>query len=234
MATVQTFVRGNRPRIVYDTFYSTVFAYPSAGGFVRKEITAAELDWLGLRAEPSNDTSDESIPILAEKMYASDSINKEDAFALRLMQLGGRWWPNQKLYDRHPIRGLPLPYGHHFPRDLDIGYSLEGVYVLQSRPAHSKYDDGLPGVASEKPETWSRLLLCVTMEERYKVLRAFGAVMYSSVEECPDLPDSLEEGIAQGQHYAELLRKMEDPRYQSEWVTSLPPLQPNEYFEQVM
>lgn len=114
-----------------------------------------------------------------------------------------------------------LPYGHHYPPDLDIGYTSEGVLVLRTWADNSIYLDGLPDVAPRKPETWSRLSLCGTMEERCEVLRNFGAVMYTSVDECPDLPNSLEEGIAQGKYYAELLRRMEGPYYLDQWLNGL-------------
>ena len=183
---------------------------------MRKSITPAELEWFGLKSRSWNEALNESAPIAVD---AGDDANDEDAFALRVMQLGGRWWPNQKLYERH--RAADLPYGHHYPPDLDIGYTAEGMLVLRTWADNSIYLDDLPDVAPQKPGTWSRLSLCNTMEERCEVLRDFGAVMYNSVEECPDLPNSLEEGIAQGKYYAELLRKMEDPNYLDRWLSGL-------------
>lgn len=64
-------------------------------------------------------------------------------------------------------------------------------------------------------------MLCRTMEERCEVLREFGAVFYKSVQECPDLPESLEEGIATGKEYELLLKKMEDRDYVDWWMNSL-------------
>jgi hypothetical protein len=220
MATLsQTFLHGNKPRIVHGISFSDIFSYPSAGGFIRKSITQAELEWLGLKPRLWSETSNKSIPIAADKMYASDDMDMEDAFALRIMQLGGRWWPDRRLYERHPDNDFP--YGHHYPPDLDIGYNSEGVFVLRTRADNSINYQNLPDIAPKKPETWSRLSLCATMEERCIVLRDFGAVVYNSVEECPDLPNSLEEGITQGKQYAELLRKMEDPHYLDQWLCSL-------------
>ena len=186
---------------------------------MRKSITQVELEWLGLRPRQLSETSNKSIPIAVDKTDASDDADTEDAFALRMMQLGGRWWPNKKLYERHPDNAFP--YGHHYPPNLDVGYDSDGVLVLRTRADDTMDYMNLPNVAPEKPDTWSRLSLCATMEERCMVLRDFGAVMYNSVEECPDLPSSLEEGIARGEYYAELLRKTEDPLYMDQWIASL-------------
>jgi hypothetical protein len=51
------------------------------------------------------------------------------------------------------------------------------------------------------------------MEERCDVLREFGAVYYKSVKDCPDVPGSLEEGVAQGREYERLVKLMEDRDY---------------------
>jgi hypothetical protein len=59
------------------------------------------------------------------------------------------------------------------------------------------------------------------MEERCDVLREFGAVYYKSVKDCPDVPGSLEEGVAQGREYERLVKLMEDRDYVTEWWDSL-------------
>lgn len=216
---LETCLPSDRPRIVHGISISQVFAYPSLGGFVCKRLTPAELDWLDLKPKHWNETSNASSPIADDKMHASDSDEEENAFALRLMQLGGRWWPSQKLYNRHP--DINIPYGHHYPPDVDIGYTSEGIFVLRTRVDSLIYYGEFPDVAPEKPETWSRLSLCATIEERGKVLRDFGAVLYDSVEECPDLPSSIEGEVEQGKYWAELLRKTEDPYYMDQWLSSL-------------
>ena len=215
----QTCIGGTNPRLVHGIAFSKIFSYPSAGGFVQKRITQAELEWLHLKPRIGNENSNESIPIAADKMFANEDVDEEDAFALRLMQLGGHWWRDQKLYKRHC--NADYPYGHHYPPDLDVGYTSEGVLVLRTLAGNSRYLEDLPDIAPEKPDTWSRLSLCATMEERCMVLRDFGAVLYDSIEECPDLPSSLDEGIARGEYYAELLRKMEDRSYMDQWLNSL-------------
>ena len=63
-----------------------------------------------------------------------------------------------------------------------------------------------------------------TMDERCAVLERFGAKFYANVEDCPDIPKSLEEGIGIGRKYESLLKKMEDyapEGYVDRWLDSL-------------
>ena len=201
----------NKPRILHSLSTSQVFAYPSAGGLVRKHITRVELDWLSLTPPTivSNATQ-----------RTSDDATVEDDLALRLMQIGGRWWPSIQLYERH--NEGEYYYGHHYPPDLDIGYpGTGGVLVLKTWAENSPYSGDLPDAPSMKPNDWSRLGLCRTMEERCDVLRDFGAIEYGSVEECPDVPRSLVDGIAFGKEYETLLKKMEDWEYVDKYLMSL-------------
>lgn len=75
--------------------------------------------------------------------------------------------------------------------------------------------------APEKPEDWSRLAACGTMDERCAVLRDFGATEWDDMKECSDIPQSLEEGVAEGKKYEVLLNKMKDVEYLDKWLMSL-------------
>lgn len=209
----QPALRSDKPRIVHGPLYSVVLSYPSQGGLVRKgAATRVELDWLGLMSPTSSDDGNQT--------QAIHNANEEDDFALRMMQLGGRWWPSEELFERHC--NADYPYGHHYPPHLDVCYPhTGGVLVLRTWAGNSPYLSDLPGVAPWKPDTWSRLSLCATMEERCDVLRAFGGSMYDSLRECPDVPESLEEGIAQWREYERLLKMMEDDRYVDQWFNTL-------------
>jgi hypothetical protein len=206
----------NSPRIMHGHVSSTIHSYPSLGGYVRKKITRVELDWLGIKS-PTN-SSDSST--FKNNTQASYDAHEEDTLALRMLQLGAHWWPDRYLYDRHrDANGYAVPYGHHFPPDVDVCYpSSGGLLVLRTWAGNSLYLDGLPGVAPEAPAGWSRLSLCANMEERCEVLREFGAVYFRSVEECPDVPETLEEGVAQGKEYERLLKLMEDMNYVDRWL----------------
>lgn len=207
MATMQTTFNVPKPRIAHAPRASKVFSYPSAGGFVMKSITRVELDWLGMM-----------LPFETGIHDATD----EDNLALRMMQIGGRWWPNERLYQLHRNgNGWLVPYGHHYPPDLDVGYCAEGVLVLSTWADNSPHLEDFPGVPPEKPDTWSKLSLCATMEERCEVLREFGAILYDSVEQAPDLPTSLEEGIERDREYEMLLTNMEDRDYRVQWAEGL-------------
>jgi hypothetical protein len=204
------------PRILHGPVYATVFSYPSLGGIVRKRVTRVELDWLDIGSPTGNGDYSAS----KNNTQASHDAKEEDVLALRMMQIGGRWWPNEQLFDRH--RNADVAYGHHFPPNLDVGYPCsEGLLILRTWAGNSQYLEGLPGVAPERPDEWSRITLCANMEERCEVLREFGAGFYKSVKECPDIPESLEEGVAQGKEYERLLKLMEDRDYVDQWLYSL-------------
>jgi hypothetical protein len=184
------------------------------GRFRTKRVTRVELDWLDI-GSPTD------YPAHGSNTQASYDAKEEDILALRMMQIGGRWWPNEQLFDRH--RNADVAYGHHFPPNLDVGCPScsEGLLILRTWAGNSQYLEGLPGVAPERPDEWSRITLCVNMEERCEVLREFGAVFYNSVKECLDIPESLEEGVAQGKEYERLLKLMEDRDYVDRWLYSL-------------
>ncbi|KAI4613511.1 uncharacterized protein J4E87_009812 [Alternaria ethzedia] len=153
---------------------------------------------------------------------------QEDAFALRMLHLGARWWPSLKFYERHtrdgiyPYGSISYPYGHHFPSDLHVAYTPNGsglwvlaVWAENSQSWLEEYDP------PRKPEDWVDLAYCRTMEERCKILEEFGATFYEDVEQCDKLPWNLDEGVREGKKYEGLLRKMEDDKYLDDWMMSL-------------
>ncbi|KAI0095840.1 hypothetical protein GGR51DRAFT_544540 [Nemania sp. FL0031] len=119
---------------------------------------------------------------------------------------------------------LTYPYGYHFPPDLHVAYSpsdspKQAVLVLKTFPDTSDYR--IAEDAPYKPNDYSRLAACKTMEEGWDVLRHFSATEYDDARMCPDIPQSLEEGFAEGRQYGELLKKMQDPGYLDQWLMSL-------------
>ena len=102
----------NGHRILHGMASSTIFSYPSLGGYVCKEITRVELDWLGIKS-PANSSDSR---VFKNNTQASYDAKEENILALRMLQLGAHWWPSQQLYDRH--RREDVPYGHHFPPDI--------------------------------------------------------------------------------------------------------------------
>lgn len=175
---------------------------------MRKKITRVELDWLDI--ESSAHGSDRLG--FKNNTLASHDAEQEDTIALPMLQLGGHCWPSQQLYNRH--KNADIPYGHHFPPDLNVGHpSSGGLLVLHVWASNSQCFDDLPGVPPEAPNEWLRLSLCANMEERCEMLREFGGVFYESVLECPDVPEFLEEGIAQGKEYEQHLKRMLDRGY---------------------
>jgi hypothetical protein len=196
---------GLQPRITFDS--SRVYAYPSLGGEISARVTAVELSWLGLSVSSAN-----------ESMI--DDTVQEDAFALRLLQIGGKWLPNKRFSRDTSGFFFELDYRYREPRrpDLDVGYLADGgillLQTLPGRPYERSWhhaDDELEPMP-EKPRDYSRLELCTTMEERCSVLRNFGATLYPSIENCTDgtLPRTLEEGIAQGKNHTDRIMEIND------------------------
>lgn len=200
-------------------------SYPSVGGIVTGRFTGAELEWLGFPRVSRY--SEVEVPAGDDEEF----FEKENAFAFRMMQLGARWWPSREFEAKHDT--LDYPYGYHYPPDVHVGYSSQStqsspssegkgnaVIILKTFAGNSPLR--LPEHdAPEKPEDWSRLAACRTMQERCDVLRDFGASEYADISKCPDTPQSLEEGVAEGRRYEALLRKMEDMKYLDEWLMSL-------------
>ncbi|KAH4927399.1 hypothetical protein HBI79_137060 [Parastagonospora nodorum] len=75
--------------------------------------------------------------------------------------------------------------------------------------------------APEKPETWARVALSASIDERCAVLKDLGASLYEDRERCDKLPKTLEEAITEGKKYEELMRKMEDGHYLDKWMEIL-------------
>lgn len=73
-----------QPRTIPGSLACTVFTYPSIGGIVIRHFTGLELDWLGFprtiayTERPVTDSEEER------------SLDAEDAFALRMIQLSAR------------------------------------------------------------------------------------------------------------------------------------------------
>ncbi|KAI0965229.1 hypothetical protein F4678DRAFT_476789 [Xylaria arbuscula] len=196
---------GARLRTIPGPYNCEVLAYPSTGGVVIARLLGVELEWLGI---PPTSPALEQLP---------DDQDGEDAFALNLMRLGGRWWPSLKFEALHDSQYCP--YGYHYPPDLHVAYLKQAVIVVKTFPAAC--NERLPEDAPRKPDDWSRLAACRTMEERWGVLKDFGATEYDDRKTCSDIPDSLEAGIAEGRRYEELLKKMQESEYRDRWLRSL-------------
>ena len=75
-----------------------------------------------------------------------------------------------------------------------------------------------PSLEGMPDDCSARINMTVTADERCEVLKSFGARFYDTVEECEDIPKTLEEGRLKGKRYELLLRKMEDDDYLSRWL----------------
>jgi hypothetical protein len=127
-----------------------------------KNVVGVELDLLG--------------PPRTETVPCHDDVETEDNFALRMLQIGARWWPSLKFYKRHAFS--IYPYGYHYPSDWDVGYSSSGGVVLLELFAESSMSWLEEYDPPQKPETWARIVLSSSMDERCVMLKEFGAIFF--------------------------------------------------------
>ncbi|KAL9620540.1 MAG: hypothetical protein Q9160_004901 [Pyrenula sp. 1 TL-2023] len=207
-----------RPNFPHDNTTRTEFlpnacktiAYPSSGGIVLGHFTAIEVEYLNLsRLEPAKRSSDPA---------------EEDDLALRMLHLGAHWWPSWSVFAYHSARiAEGIPYDFHFPPNVQVGYpsSGEGLWVFKfsaDEQTWEEEDERKPYLA-RKPDDWNaRIMMALTMDERCEVLKQFNATFYEKIEDCKDIPNSLEDGIQGGKGYEQLLKKMEDRIYVDEWL----------------
>ena len=195
------------PRTKFKSRDCKTLAYPSLGGIILGYFTGIELAWLSLSR-------------LDEAKRSTDP-REEDAFAFQMLRLGAQWWPDWEFYLKHEEKMTEIPYGHHFPPNVYIGYpSIGGVWVLKTADNRKR----LPSDLEEQPHDWAKVIMTCTMDERCAVLERFGATFYANIEDCPDIPKSLKEGIGIGRKYESLLKKMEDyapEGYVDRWLDSL-------------
>lgn len=172
-------------RAEFGTTNCYVRGYPSHGGIILGSFTGAELEWLGLsRLEPSRRSLDET---------------EEDEFCYQMLRLGARWWKSLAYQENRWDRTQGgWPYTECFPPALFVGYpSTGGLWLL-------KVPNGEFG-----PDEFGRVVLAFTMDERCAALKHLGATFYPTVDACPDIAKSLEDGIAIGKRYEELMKQMD-------------------------
>ena len=185
---------------------TTVTAYPSMGGIVFGFFYPPELEILNI----SRTTSSRRSAVPAE----------EDDLAARILRLGANWWPNYAFYARHRKRiySERIPYDYHFPPIVHVGVPKDGqgVWVFKHSADDQTFDDQHPRqpYLEQEPDDWrERIEVATSMDARCQVIKDFGGTYYENAEDCPDLPNSLQEGVARGKRYQALMEKMDDWHY---------------------
>ncbi|KAK7992395.1 hypothetical protein PG988_001189 [Apiospora saccharicola] len=228
-----------RPRTRFSPIGCDAWAYPSAGGVVYGLFTAVQLKQMRLSNLEEADRPFEDGEGDDDDDDAG-AVTDEDRLSLLLLRHGARWWPSWGFYCRHRDnvqRGVP--YGFHFPPSVHTAYTApeanlfgkgkgrrgevwvlkgsEDARDLESRPAEG--GAFLRPALPRLPEDWyARVNMATTPGERCKVFKRFDATYYQTLEECEDIPKTLEDGIQKGKEYEALLRRMEDRDYVHRWV----------------
>ena len=172
-------------RTKFGSINCHVRGYPSLGGIVRGSFTAVELNWLGLSRSRSSSR-------------ALDPCAK-DEFCFQLLRLGALWWKSDAYYDK---RSVPVSGGYSWPEccppELHVGYpSTGGVWVLKVQSGEFEPDD------------FAKVIMAFTMNERCAALEEMGAVFYGDVNDCPDVAESLKDGIATGKGWEKRMKRMD-------------------------
>ena len=111
----------------------------------------------------------------------------------------------------------------HFPPIVKVGYpsSRDGIWVFKYSADQRTWEEELNRKPYLKlqPDGWeAKFNMILSMDEQCDVLKDFGATFYQNIEECNDLPMTLEEGFESGKHYEKLLEKMDDLDYLDRWL----------------
>ncbi|KAI0817890.1 hypothetical protein GGR55DRAFT_673719 [Xylaria sp. FL0064] len=117
-----------------------------------------------------------------------------------------------------PKRLARTPYDFHFPPRINVGYPSSGNGVRVYKFSEDRMWFGEEGVVKpyleRQPDGWyEHINMALDADERCEVLRSFGARFYETVDDCDDIPKTLEEGYEKGKAYELFLRKIEDEDY---------------------
>ncbi|KAI8271305.1 hypothetical protein K4K58_000184 [Colletotrichum sp. SAR11_239] len=182
-------------------------SHPSLGGIVISTPSSIDLHHLNL-------------PRTHDTKFTSFSQSEEDDLAQRILLLGGHWWPDWATYARHKERlANGTVYDFHMPPDVYVGYpSSGGVWVAKYVPDRDHFRHGQKFCLPQRPPEWNGVMHRVlTMDEKCEALKAFGATFYPRIEDCMDLPKSVEEGREEFQRYEKSLKDIDDGDYQRRW-----------------
>ncbi|RYC55629.1 hypothetical protein CHU98_g10578 [Xylaria longipes] len=125
----------------------------------------------------------------------SHNETDEDGLALGMMRQGAHWWPSWQFYVRHYDR---------LDAQMPVGYA--------------ENDPVKPYLERMPEDLDAHVNMALNADERCEVLKSFSAKFYDTVEECEDIPKTLEEGYQRGKRNEHLLKKMDDGHYQERWL----------------
>lgn len=188
-------------------------SYPSIGGVVLlHNPSAVDLQYLQLPR-----THDEERPLDIDPQ-------KEDELAVRMLQVGAYWWPDWTTYLTHRNKlDEGFSYDFHFPPEVHVGYpSTGGVWVAKyTQDRHYGDDDGgqkswLP----PRPPRWSnRMRYVLSMDEKCEAMKDLGgATFYDKVEDCLDIPKTVQDGKDMFESFRKHLDNMLDRDYFDEFL----------------
>lgn len=180
-----------------------VVAYPSVGGIViMQHPSALHLDHIGL-------------PRTHDTLRTEQD---EDTMAVKLIEIGGQWWPYWYLYAEHRNEMGYSLYGDDVPPKTYIAYPSTGGLWLARYNYGSDWmrrergDKGVNSTLPFEPDgLHAAMAYTINMDERALVLKKYGATFYPSVEECPYLPTTVEGIRAMYEPYVEALENRTTP-----------------------
>ena len=139
----------------------TVYGYPSSGGVLIKESDIVDMQFLSLdRLQPSE---------------RSTNIVEEDEFCILMRRLAATWWASEREW-------IDVQLGERERTELEkrvliFGWPSDGVGVWMLRFASE----------NELPKDFGRLGMVISMDEKVKVMREYGAPFYNNANDIKEL-----------------------------------------------
>lgn len=152
----------------YDLEYDQVACWPSTGGVWIKALSPLEMQHLNLDR-------------FADAERSADHV-EEDAFCIKLQQLGASWWelPPQWPWPTSWCGSIDACVQPVIKGSVEIAYPENGgVCVLRIPDEWENHGDFL---------LWNALRKALTMAERCQVILRLGGKRCDDLEECEDLP----------------------------------------------
>lgn len=151
-------------RTGFGTRGCIVYGYPSTGGILIKEANVLDMNFLSLdrlhSAERSNDAAE------------------EDEFCGLMRKVGATWWNSRREWEEEQLGIVEMTEMQK--RVLVFGWPTDGVGVWVLR---YKSED-------EVPDDFGRINFVVTMDEKIRVMKEYGALFYDDVGAVEELKDA--------------------------------------------
>ena len=167
-------LRDTSTRLSFYTGVPVVYGWPSSGGVLIKQVSAVEVEWLGLQR--------------AGLSCRAENRGEEDVFCTRLRRLGARWYSRERIWLARAM-SIDHSFNSSDRKSVDDIPNLEvGI------PSSRQHNDNAAWVlrvsdtnGREATDQRCMLQLALSMEERCEVIQKLGGTLFDHAGECPGL-----------------------------------------------